>query len=305
MMFSRKIMNTAVIVIVVISVIEDSFAVCPDCNCITKRRFLELMNLIPTQVCNPVQPSIITATPKKAITLNSPISVLANGNDVYVADSTSDSPFVFKYDQNGNLKESISIPKKTFFLEIKNNNLYAVARKDSTTTIYVKSIANMTDPFREFLQLPQNSNYMRFTPSGDQILIGKNLMNSIVVYNLDFTVNTTIMLPSGKARDIHFDAECNLYISNLVSQIYVYNQEYDLIRTINYPGTELLDGWLFQCDGGKILADREGKVVFVDKDDTVQQIFTNGYNSLRDVALTESGSLFLTDIRANKLLVYY
>ena len=124
------------------------------------------------------------------------------------------------------------------------------------------------------------------------------------VYNTDdLSINTTFSLPSGVARDMHFDTASNVHIAGLSPEIHVYDKNYEFVRTITYPGAEKIDGWVFQCDGGKILADQKGKVVFVDKHDNVQQIHT-GYGSPRNIAITKSRALFVIDFQQDKLFVY-
>ena len=88
-------------------------------------------------------------------------------------------------------------------------------------------------------------------------------------------------------------------------QYNVYSKNYEFVRTITYPGAGKVDGWLFQCDGSKILADRSGQILFVDKDDSVQQVHTDdGFDTLVGVAITESGALFVLDSDANKFFIY-
>ena len=134
----------SIVVLFLIGVgIGDSF----DCNCVTKRQLLELLNIIPSQPCNPLQQSIITTIPKNVVTVPNPVGMIANGNDVYVThyDSGSITGSVSRYDQDGELRATFSVPEGTpRFLEIKCNNLYVVSRLDvdNIRTIYVKSIAN-------------------------------------------------------------------------------------------------------------------------------------------------------------------
>ncbi len=291
-----------------------------NCNCISKQQLLELVHIINTTQCNPflstdcnpVLSSIVTATPKRNITLATPPrDIMVNGNDVFVSllgDSVTPSS-VAKYDQYGNLTAMFSIPpsERARFLEIKDDNLYLVARiaNSSPTIIFVKSVSNDTDQFIQLSVLSTSHTYMRATPNGEHFLLGIRGTSIITVYNIDFTVNTTINVPSaGIVRDMHFDVDCNVYITNQLSEIYVYNKKFESLRTITYPGAEELDGWVFQCDGGKIFGDLTGKLIFVDKDDNVQQIFTEGFNGVRDAAITESGALFIID-REGYLIIYY
>ncbi len=138
--------------------IGNSQARCPNCNCITKRQLLENLDLIPSRLCNPLQPSIVTTTPKKMITIPNPIGIIANGNYVYVSqyETGSKNGVVSKYNQDGNLEATFSVPEGTpRFLEIKCGNLYVVSRYDfdDVRKIFVKSLLNESQPFSEFLDL--------------------------------------------------------------------------------------------------------------------------------------------------------
>ena len=287
--------------------IKGNVAACPDCNCISKRRLLELLNLIPSQ-CNPLQSSIITATPKRVVTVTQPNSVIADGNTVYVAEGDANNGFVSKFDQDGNLLATFGndvFPRRPRKLEVRGGNLYATAfsASNGASVVFVKSTSNDTDQFRVLVNLPHLITYARFTPNGRHILITVFSTNMIIVYNLDFTVNTTVTIPSGAARDIHFDTCNNVYITNRLSEIYVYNEGYAFDRTITYPEANTIDAWLFQCDGSKILVDLAGKVIFVDKDDNIQ-VHTDGFADVTGVAVTDSGALFISDRDNNKLFIY-
>ena len=149
---------------------------------------------------------------------------------------------------------------------------------------------------------------MRFTPDGEQFLLSFLTQDTVSVYNKDLSINRTFNVPvdglNEHPRDMHFDNDSNVYISTFTPIIYVYNKNYEFVRTITYPGAGQVDGWLFQCDGSKILADRSGQVLFVDKDDGVQQVHTDGFGGPIEVAITESGALFVLDFDANKLFIY-
>ncbi len=103
---------------------------------------------------------------------------------------------------------------------------------------------------------------------------------------------------------MNFDTNGNMLISTFNAQIHSYDENFNFLQTVTYPGTGQIDGWIFQCDGSKILADRMGAVIFVDKDDNVVQIHTEGYSDIGYVGITESGALFVTEINLKKLLIY-
>ena len=93
--------------------IKGNVAACPVCNCISKRRLLELLNIINATVpeCNPLPSSIVTATPKRIVTVSIPIGIIADGNDIYVDSNMPPVGVVSKYDQDGNLITTFSFLK--------------------------------------------------------------------------------------------------------------------------------------------------------------------------------------------------
>ncbi len=286
--------------LIILVMIKENFAVCPDCNCISKRRLLELLQLVNTTVveCNPIQPSIITATPKRQVSISNPIGMIGDGNDIYISRYTT-TGFVDQYDQDGNFQATFSIPEGTpRFLEIRDNNLYVTVESGS---VYVK--CHNEDSFTEFLKLDNTPNYITFTPDGEQFIITSRLSSTVVVYNKDKTINSTFTV-TGDPRDVNFDDQQNVYVSNLSPSIQVYSKDYVYNRTITYSGIGMIDGWLFQCDGTKILADRAGRVAFIDEDDTLQQIHTDGFVGIIQVAITKSGALFVLDFDAMMLFIY-
>ena len=96
-----------------------------------------------------------------------------------------------------------------------------------------------------------------------------------------------------------------MYVSSASALIYKYDENFNFVSTMNYsPEVFHIDGWIFQCDGSKILADRSGKVIFVDKDDNVVQVYTAGFFRPVDVAITKNGALFVSDVGARKVLCF-
>ncbi len=96
-----------------------------------------------------------------------------------------------------------------------------------------------------------------------------------------------------------------MLITTFSSQIHTYDENFNFLHVVTYPGANVMFGWIFQCDGSKILADRmPGAVIFVDKDDNVVQIHTAGYSSICHVGITESGALFISDLGLDKVFIY-
>ena len=299
---------TMLSIVILLVTIKGNLAACSNGNC-ARQQCTPCTCILE---CNPLQSSIVAATPKRVVKVMSDrvVGIIADGNDVYIArvdDSTVGS--VSKYDQDGNWIATFSIPEgKPRFFEIQNNDLYVTTGGDDFKGIYVK--CRNEDRFTKVLELTTSAApcYMRYTPDGEKFVLSFYPDNTVFVYNKDFSINTTFDVPGviGNVgiRDMHFDSESNLYITIFTSVIQVYNKNYEFVRTITYPGAVRLDGWLFQCDGSKILADRSGKVLFVDKDDNVQQVHTDGFTGTIGVAITESGALFVLDFNKEKLFIY-
>ena len=262
-------------------------------------------NISPDQKeCNPLPPTVITATPKKVIDFADTgiQGLIADGNYVFVAGETDKS--VHKYDIEGNFIEKFSVPTDGFptFFEIYDNNLYVTG---SYETIFFKSVDG-SDPFKAFVTVVSN-NYaimsFRFTPDGSHFALTSAYV--IRVYNSQsLELVTTITSPSSYARVIQFDSDGNLYVSSFSSEIHKYDKNFKFIETINYSGAGVIDGWIFQCDGSQILADRMGRVIFADKDDDVVKIHTAGYSDIMDVTIAKNRALFVSDHTAKKLFIY-
>ena len=281
---------------------------CPCESCITKRQFLERFNLIEKsnqeEECNPLPPTVITATPKRV--LDFPIGqahgLIAFGNYVFMA--ANGDGMVRKFDHEGNLIATFSVPSGfPGFLEIYDNKLYVTA---SDNMIYVKSVCDDSDNFVIFLTASFTGiTSIRFTPDGSLFLVTSS--NKVYVFNSQsLTIVNTITTPSN-ARVIQFDYDGSMLVSAHNSALYRYDPDdnFNLLNTIIYLGVSIIDGWIFQCDGSKILADRVGRVIFVDKDDNVVQIQTApGYSIIIDVAITKNGALFVTDVNARKVFIY-
>ncbi len=280
---------------------------CP-CECITKRQLLERFQLIETrnasELCNPLPPTIITATPKRVISFTTrPYGIITDGNTVFVAEY--DAGKVHKFDHEGNLLKIFSIPSGyATFMEIREDKLYLTNHQD---TIYIKSVCNDDDDFVVFVSPGFVPIAIRFTPSGSHFLVGEHIKGKVHVFNTqskDIVQTITIIGSSVDERDIHFDTNGNMLISTYNSQIYTYDENFNILQSVTYPGAGQIDGWIFQCDGSKILADRSGKVIFVDKDDNIVQIHTEGYSSIGHIGTTKNGAIFVSDLSLKKVFIY-
>lgn len=275
-------------------------AACP-CQCMSKRQFLESLQLI-EPLCDPVPSSIITDTPAKTITtIQRPYGAFAYGNDVFVAGFADAT--VYRFDSDGDMKASYSVPGMPTFMEIRNYKLYVTNHVDA---IYVKSVCD-DEPFEEFLSgLAYAPISIRFTPDGSHFLVGRHHQATVDIY---FTENSTVAgtittpLPTDE-RVIHFDSDGNMHISSYQKDILVFNSNYQFVRRITYDEAVYIDGWVFQCDESRVLADRSGKVLFIDKDENVQRVVSTGFASIGHVAITKDGTLFVTDFDAHRVFIY-
>ncbi len=281
---------------------------CPcESSCITKRQLLEQLQLIETrnasELCNPLPPTIITATPKRAIDFTTrPYGIITYGNTVFVAEH--DDGKVHKFDHEGNLLKTFSLPSGfATFMEIRDDKLYVT---NYLNTVFVKSVCNDDDNFVVFVNPGFPTVAIRFTPNGSHFLVGQLFQGKVHVYNTESKTIVQVITVDTGDRDIQFDTNGSMLISNRRSEILTYDENFNFLQTVTYPGTGQIDGWIFQCDGSKILADRSGKVIFVDKDDNVVQIHGAevGYSEIGHVGITENGALFVSDFGMKKVFIY-
>ena len=145
---------------------------------------------------------------------------------------------------------------------------------------------------------------IRFTPDGSHFLV--TTASNVYAFNSQsLTLVNTITIPSAFTLVIQFDSDGSMLVSTRTNVLYRYDENFNSSNTITYPeATIRIDGWIFQCDGSKILADREGRVIFVDQNDTIVQIQTAPeYSITADVAITKNGALFVSDVFANKVFI--
>ena len=277
---------------------------CPCESCITKRQFLERFNLIGKSnqeaECNPLPPTVITATPKRTIDLAfNPRGLIAYGNYVFVSGNDGN---VHKYDDEGNFIATFDIPLgNPQFLEIYDNKLYA---PNLGKDVYVKSLCDDVDNFESFFTTSFAGLYaIKFTPDGSHFLLTAS--SNVHVFNSQsLTLVSIITIPSGSTRKVQFDADGNMYVSSASTIIYKYDNNFNFVSTIDYsPDAFHVDGWIFQCDGSKILGDHAGRVIFVDKDDNEVEV-QGRFTGIFDVAITKSGALFLSDVNTKKVIIY-
>ena len=105
-------------------------------------------------------------------------------------------------------------------------------------------------------------------------------------------------------REISFDSNDNIRISTYTSKICIYDgKNYQLTEETPISDASNTEGYLVHCDGSIILADRGGKLLFLDKNYQTLRTIT-GYASLGDVALTTDGTLYVTDISRSEIYLY-
>ena len=281
--------------------IAGNSACCNSCND-NLRDELECLGVIksPPEECKPIPPSILSNTPYKTISsINKPYGIYVDGDNVYVA-GFGDG-YVHKFDQDGNFIKKYSAPGNPIFIEVHESSLYVTNHID---TVYIKPRCN-DDPFVKFLTMNKPPISFRFTPDGEYFLVGEHRQSAVRVYQKNRILDSRITnIPSSDERVIHWDRDGNMQISSYRTYISVYTKgDYKFVKKIPFPGSKYLEGWIYQCDGGRILADRSGKVLFADKNDKVVKVVA-GFGEAAHVGVTKDRKLFVSDFKRSKVYIY-
>ena len=225
---------------------------------------------------------------------------VADGNDVYIAGFSAKR--IYRFNQQGSLVENFPSPSgEPTYMDISNGKLYLT---DHSHSVYEKPIGQ-NQGFTRIIYIHQTP--IGVQVSGDRIYVGQS--NDIVrVYdkcNKQQIGSITGVRPI--IRKVFLDSEGNIQIASYSNTIFIYNREFQLIerQVINIGiGIPLgIDGMYVHCDGTKVLADRQGKLIFAAKDGTVLRTVT-GFGSTGDVALTSDGTLFVTDIGTSRVYLF-
>ena len=135
-------------------------------------------------------------------------------------------------------------------------------------------------------------------------LVSEWLSGKVIVYNTNFQVKTQFHAGVTYVRDISFDSNGNIRIATYTNQIRIFDKNtYKLIATKIIAGAVNTEGYTVHCDGTIIVADRSGKLLFLNKDYGTLRTIT-GFTSLGDVAITKDGTLYVTDLSAHKIYLY-
>ena len=186
------------------------------------------------------------------------------------------------------------------FLDIKDGFLYMTALSNS---VYRRNLRKAGSNFEKIITMTEPVG-IGWSPDGEQLLVSEWLSGKVIVYNTNFQVKTQFHAGVTNVRDISFDSNGNIRIATYTNQIRIFDKNtYKLIATKIIAGAVNTEGYTVHCDGTIIVADRSGKLLFLNKDYVTLKTIT-GFTSLGDVAITTDGTLYVTDLSAHKIYLY-
>ena len=282
-----KIINIALLVLIAATNVHNASAACSCCK----------------PLCEPLKFDGITASNAEHVIsgIGGAFGAIANGNDVYITGYFNG--YVYRYNsQIGNgiqQLEALRLPTgNPTFLDIHDGFLYVTSHVNS---VYRKPLIG-----GEFeLQFQQYKPVgIKWSSDGERLLVSEWETSKVHVYNYDLQRIHTFTHCATYAREISFDSNDNIRISTYTPKICIYDgKNYQLIEQTPISGASNTEGYLVHCDGSIILADRGGKLLFLDKNYQTLRTIT-GYASLGDVALTTDGTLYVTDISRSEIYLY-
>ena len=245
-------------------------------------------------------------SPKKVITgINGPHNILiTKRNEVYITGYFD--RFLYRLDLAGNILEKFKLPTGSpCMLDMRGDTLYIT---NVANTVYSKQLFGH-QPFRPFLTKLNQPVGFRISKDGSRIYVTEWQTGIVRIYDRKLKLIGTIRIPSPDRypRKVLFDANGNVNIAAYSPRIYVYNDQNSLIRTVNHPGARNIDGFVNNCDGSRVLADRSGQVVFADeKGKTIKTIRGFGMRQPADVAIAPDSArtLWVADVIGHKVFLF-
>ena len=246
--------------------------------------------------------------PKKVITgIRGPHNILITPyQEVYITGYFD--KFLYRLDLAGNIKERFRVPAgNPCMLDLRGNDLYItnVAR-----TVYCKKLVGPErTKFSEFMASCHQPVGFRISADGTRVFVGEWTTGVVRIFDNNLRPIGTINLPhpDKTPRKILYDADGNVNIPGYSSRIYVYRESGIYVRTINHCGVRHIDGFVNNCDGSRVLADRGGKVVFATKFGSLQKVIRNcQFRQPTDVAIApdKCRTLWVADVIANKVFLF-
>ena len=236
---------------------------------------------------------------KKTITgIDRPHYVLfTKSNDVFI--TGFGDGHVYRYDLAGNFKDKFAMPGNPTMMDIRGNILYIT---DHRNGVYTKDVSN-TSPVKKILTLNAAPVGIKISDDGKMLYVGLDA-GVVHIYN-EKLVKIGEMKMNARPRKILIDADGNINVGTYASKIYVFNKNYELVRIDEFSGASNIDGYVINCDGSKILADRSGKIIFVNKNGQIEKTI-GGYSSPADVGVAPDSdqTLWVADTHGNKVYLY-
>lgn len=259
----------------------------------------------PGSYCHPINyHSICKARPYKVIHgIGGAFGAIANGNDVYITGYFNKNVYRYNSQVHGGTipLETVRFPSgNPTFVDIHNGKLYVTS---VTCRVYEKPLKWGT--FRAVCGLiAPRSVGIKWSPDGQLLIVSEWNTRRVNVYNKHFQRIKTFTACSTYPREISFDCHGNIRITTYTCKVCLYNPHtYHLLAAKRIPGASKTEGYYVHCDGTIVMADRGGKLHFLDSNYRVLRTIT-GFSSLGDVALTSDGTMYVTDLGASKIYLY-
>ena len=263
-----------------------------------------LQNLIHPRVCRSLNFADVDITPGSARQTIAGISgvfgAIAGGNNVYISGYGDNNVYRFNSKEGDGIQalETTNI-QTSIFLDVYDGFVYATSYGNGR--IYRKPLVG--GEYTEFLTVARPVG-IKWSPDGEKLLVSIGLSATVRVYNKDLQEITTFTSCGSYAREISFDLDGNIRISGYNNGFCIYSKDdYSLLSQVTVENVVNSEGYLQHCDGTIILADRSGLLHFLDKDYNSLKVFS-GFSSPADVALTDDGTLYVTDRGANTVYLY-
>ena len=251
-------------------------------------------------VCRPLNyaDDIVPGTAKQTISINNPYGAFANGNDVYIAGFSSGNVFRFNSEQGGGIQavETNNIGGNPSRIDVKDDFVYVT--NYATNAVYRKPLVG--GQYTQILTV--NDAYaISWSPDGERLLVSEANRRTVHVFDKDLQEITTFAA-CADPRKLIFNLDGNI-VSSYSNGLCIHDKDnYSLLSQVVVPNDVGGQGFIQHCDGTLILADATNGLHFLDKD----------YNTLKwnsgfgpsDVALTDDGTLYVTDFGASRVYLF-
>ena len=229
-----------------------------------------------------------------------PLSALANGNDVYISGAGGDG-YVSRYNYQESPVEALETEPITTarYMDIYDDFLYVGSSRNNM--IYKKPLTGGS--FTEVLSVSVPTG-IKWSPNGEQLFVTQWNTGRVNVYDKNLERIERFNHCNNRGREISFDSDGNIRISTYSDKICIYERNsFSLLSEVTINDAVRTDGHVQHCDGTLIMADRGGKLHFLNENyETLRTV--SGFNSVADVALTTDGMLYVTDWGISRIYIY-